>query len=52
VGNKTQRKTKGRWNDAIEEDMRKMKVRDWKNVVQDRKRWGRIVRDAKAHQGL
>ena len=51
-GTRPKGRPRGRWIDAIEEDMRKMKVRDWKNVAQDRKRWGRIVRDAKAHQGL
>jgi hypothetical protein len=49
-GTRPKGRPRGRWIDAIEEDMRKMKVREWKNVAQDRKRWGRIVRDAKAHQ--
>ena len=36
-----------RWDDNI-----KMKIRKWKEFVQQRHMWKEVVKEAKAHQGL
>jgi hypothetical protein len=35
-----------------EEDLKKMKVRNWREKCKDRRLWGEIVKQAKTHQGL
>jgi hypothetical protein len=41
-----------RWLDQVEEDLRKMKVRNWREKCTDRGWWNKIVEQAKTHQGL
>lgn len=41
-----------RWLDDLEDDLRMMQVRNWKNAVSDRENWRRIVKEAKVHTGL
>jgi len=41
-----------RWSDQIEEDLKKMKVRNWREKCKDRRLWNEIVKQAKTHQGL
>jgi ribonuclease HI len=41
-----------RWLDQAEEDLKKMKVRTWKEKCKDRRLWNEIVKQAKTHQGL
>jgi hypothetical protein len=36
----------------VEEDLKKMKVRNWKEKCKDRRLWNEIVKRAKTHQGL
>ena len=33
----------GRWRDMIEADLKRRKVNSWYNIVQDRKKWRKIV---------
>jgi hypothetical protein len=37
-----------RWVDGVENDLRTMAVKRWRNVAKDREQWRRIVRDARA----
>jgi hypothetical protein len=39
----------GSWN---EEDLKKMKVRNWREKCKDRRLWNEIVKQDKTHQGL
>ena len=41
-----------RWLDQVEEDLKKMKVRNWRENCKDRRLWNEIVKQAKTHQGL
>jgi hypothetical protein len=41
-----------RWLDQTEEDLKKMKVRNWREKCKDRRLWNEIVKQAKTHQGL
>jgi len=41
-----------RWLDQVEEDLKKMKVRNWREKCKDRRLWNEIVKRAKTHQGL
>jgi hypothetical protein len=35
------------WEDDVLEDMKSMKVYDWKNVAQNRDRWKKVVDQAR-----
>jgi len=41
-----------RWLDQVEEDLKKMKVRNWIEKCKDRRLWNKIVKQAKIHRGL
>jgi hypothetical protein len=41
-----------RWIDQVEEDLKKMKVRKWREKCKDRRLWNEIVKQTKTHQGL
>jgi hypothetical protein len=41
-----------RWLDQVEEDLKKMKVRNWRQKCKDRRLWNEIVKQAKTHQVL
>jgi hypothetical protein len=41
-----------RWLDQVEEDLKMMKVRNWREKCKDRRLWNEIVKQAETHQGL
>jgi len=41
-----------RWLDQVEEDLKEMKVRSWREKCKDRRLWNEIIKQAKTHQGL
>ena len=41
-----------RWLDQVEEDLKKMKLRNWREKCKDRRLWNEIAKQAKTHQGL
>jgi hypothetical protein len=41
-----------RWLDQVEEDLKKMKVRNWTAKCKDRRLWKETVKQAKTHKGL
>ena len=41
-----------RWKEEVERDVQVLRVRRWRELVADRKKWKDIVRQAKAHSGL
>jgi hypothetical protein len=38
--------------DQVEEDLRKMKIANWRKKMEDRQVWNRIVEQTKTHPGL
>jgi hypothetical protein len=38
-----------RWMNQVEEDLKKMKVRNWREKCKDRKLWNEMVKQAKTH---
>ena len=38
--------------EQVEEDLKKMKVKNWREKCKDRRLWNEIVKQAKTHQGL
>jgi hypothetical protein len=49
---KKKRKTRMRWLDDIESDLKKMKVKEWKEKMRNREQWRLVVEETKAHPGL
>jgi hypothetical protein len=41
-----------RWLDDVESDLKKMKVKGWKEEMRDREQWRLVVEEAKAQPGL
>jgi hypothetical protein len=41
-----------RWLDQVKEDLKEMKVRNWREMCKDRRLWNEIVKQDKTHQGL
>ena len=41
-----------RWLEQVEEDLKKMKVRNWREKCNDKRSWNEIAKQDKTHQGL
>jgi hypothetical protein len=41
-----------RWLNQVEEDLKELKVRNWREKCKDRRLWNEIAKGAKTHQGL
>ena len=46
---KSIRRPRWRWLDQLEEDLKKMKVRNWRERCKDRRLWNEIIKQAKTH---
>ena len=51
-GMRRRRRSRKRWREEVERDLKVLGVRRWRELVADRKKWKDIVRQAKAHSGL
>ena len=50
-----QRKTgrpRKRWMDDVEEDLKRLKVKNWKRKARNREEWAKISKEARVLQGL
>jgi hypothetical protein len=45
-------RSKTRWEDDVLEDIKSMKVRNWKKVAQNRDRWKKVVEQARTFYRL
>jgi hypothetical protein len=41
-----------RWLDDVENDLKKIKVKGWKEKMGSREQWRLVIEEAKAHPGL
>jgi hypothetical protein len=44
------RRPRVRWEDDVRKDLRKMRVNNWKQRTQERKKWKEIIEQAKTHK--
>jgi uncharacterized coiled-coil protein SlyX len=43
---------KQRWQEDVMEDLKKLKVKNWKETAKGRRTWRDLVEKAKTHKGL
>jgi hypothetical protein len=41
-----------RWLEEVENDLKRMKIKGWKEKLRSREQWRLVVKEAKAHPGL
>jgi hypothetical protein len=41
-----------RWLDDVESDLKKMKVKGWKEKMRNREQWRLVAQEVKAHPGM
>jgi hypothetical protein len=41
-----------RWQEDVTEDLRKLKVKNWKETAKDRRTWRHLAEKVKTHKGL
>jgi len=41
-----------RWQEDVMEDLKKLKVKNWKETAKDRRTWSDVAEKAKTHKGL
>ena len=52
MGTRPVGKTRQRWQEDVMEDLRKLKVKNWKEAAKDRRSWRDLAEKAKTHKGL
>jgi hypothetical protein len=52
VGSRSDERPNLRWEDGAVQDMRILGVKNWKKVALDRDEWAKLLKKARAHQGL
>jgi len=45
-------KPRQRWQEDVMEDLKKLKVKNWKKAAKDRRTWRDLAEKAKTHKGL
>ena len=52
TGRRKQGRPRNRWKDEVERDLNSINIRGWKEAAKDRKRWKKVVMQAKTHTEL
>jgi len=52
MGNRPVGKPRQRWQEDVMEDLKKLKVKNWKKAAKDRRTWRDLAEKAKPHKGL
>jgi len=45
-------RAKLQWKDVFDQDIRILGIKNWKKVTLDRDKWAKLLKKARAHQGL
>jgi hypothetical protein len=52
MGTRPVGKPRQRWQEDVMEDIKKLKVKNWKETAKDRRTWRDLAEKAKTHKGL
>jgi hypothetical protein len=52
IGTRPVGKPRQRWQEDVMEDLKKLKVKNWKKTAKDRRTWRDLAERAKTHKGL
>ena len=52
MGTRPVGKPRQRWQEEVMEDLKKLKVKKWKETAEDRRTWRDLAEKAKSHNGL
>jgi len=52
MGTRTVGRPRQRWQEDIMEDLKKLKVKNWKETSKDRRIWRELAEKTKTHKGL
>ena len=51
-GTRSVGRPKLRWEDGFDQDMKILRIRNWKKIALNRDEWAKILKKTKVHQGL
>jgi hypothetical protein len=52
IGTRPVGRQRQRWQEDVMEDLKKLKVKNWKEAAKDRRTWRDLAEKAKTHKGL
>jgi hypothetical protein len=52
MGTRAVGRPRQRWQEDVMEDLKKLKIKNWKETAKDRKTWRDLTEKAKTHNGL
>ena len=52
MGTRSVEKPRHRWQEGVMEELKKLKVTNWKKAAKDRRTWRDLAEKAKPHKGL
>jgi len=52
MGTRPVGRSRQRWQEVVMEDLKKLKVKNWKETAKDRRAWRDLAEKAKTHKGL
>jgi hypothetical protein len=52
MGNRPVGNPRQRWQEDVMEDLKKLKIKNWKETAKDRRTWRDLAERAKTHEGL
>jgi hypothetical protein len=52
MGNRPVGTPRQRWQEDVMEDLKKLKIKNWKETAKDRKTWRDLAEKVKTHKGL
>jgi len=52
MGVRTKEWPKNRWRDEVTSDLKKLKLRNWSQIIKEREAWNDLVQKTTTHVGL